>query len=206
MRAQKQRDSHPTSLNAAQKGTEMTKRRTVRVAGVVAALAATGGLLAGGAAATAEEAKGPTVGTSIRIKNNDHPKFAAPEAVLAGADLQVINRTNPNRIGPHTFSLVERDQLPRTRDELKKCGNFKIVCKDIGIAHDAGPGGVSIRDVENGAAGWDATFDGQSAGDSWYTDELDETTSRVVSAGPGNLWFMCAIHPDMQGKVKVVDP
>ncbi len=42
-----------------------------------------------------------------------------------GVDLQIVNKTDPNKIGPHTFTLVAKSELPRGRDELKKCGQMK---------------------------------------------------------------------------------
>jgi hypothetical protein len=184
----------------------MHKSKTVRVAGVVAALAATGAMVAGGTAATADESKGPVPGNSIKIKGNNHPRFDAPETVNALQDLQVVNKTNPGVIGPHTFSLIEKDQLPRNREQFKRCAKLRGVCKDIFNAHEVDPQTFEVgeRNVENGLVGWDARFTGDEPGDSWFTDEEGETTSRQVTATPGNLWFICIIHPDMQGKVKVV--
>lgn len=182
----------------------MTKSRTLRVAGTVAALAAVGAVVAGGTIATADVAKGPE--SVIKIKGNGHPRFDAPEEVPFGADLQIVNKTDPDKIGPHTFSLVEKEALPKGKDELKRCEKIKDVCKDIFNAHEIvfEPFSVGEPNVENGVPGWDATFDGGSQeGDSWFTAEQDETTSRTV-ATPNTMRFLCIVHPDMQGKVKVL--
>lgn len=180
-------------------------------AGVVAALAAVSAVAVGGTASASDAAgKARIPGNSIKIKGNGHPRFDAPETVLAGQDLQIVNKTDPNLIGPHSFSLVEKPALPNNRDEIKKCERLKLVCKDIANAHEVefppnGPPTIGKYNVENGLEGWDATFDGgQVDGDSWFTETEDETTSRAVTAGPGNLWFMCVVHPHMQDKVKVI--
>ena len=182
----------------------MYKHKTLRVAGAVAVLAAAGAVVAGGTVATADVAKG--LEGSIKMKGNNVPRFDAPETVEAGQDLQIVNKSNPQQIGPHTFSLVEKTALPRGRDELKRCGKLKGICKDIAVAHEIDFQTFEIGEpnVERGAEGWDARFTGSEEGDTWYTETKDETTSRQVTAGAGNLWFMCAVHPEMQGKVKVL--
>ncbi len=183
----------------------MQTHKTLRLAGVVAALAAAGAVIAGGTVATANVDKGLV--STIKIKGNNQPRFDAPETVTAGADLQILNKTDPQKIGPHSFSLVEKQALPRGRDELRRCGRLKGVCKDIVVAHevDLQTFEVGEPDVERGLEGWDAVFDGGSQeGDTWFTEAQNETTSRQVTAGAGNLWFMCVIHANMQGKVKVL--
>ena len=183
----------------------MQKHKTLRLAGAVAALAATGALVAGGTAATADVAKGPTA--VVKMKGNVKPRFDAPETVIAGQSLQIINKTDPQEIGPHTFTLMDRQALPRGRDELKRCAKIRGVCKDVFIAHEVDPQTFEVGEpnVERGVVGWDALFDGTEEGDTWYTETQDETTSRPVTAGGGNLWFMCIVHPEMQDKVKVLN-
>ena len=184
----------------------MKQARILRVAGTMAALAASGALLAGGSAATADvAAKG--VDSTIKIKGNAHPRFVAPETVFAGADLEIVNRTNPQAIGPHSFSLIEKSELPRTRDEFKRCAKLRGICKRIANDHGVFPPSdftVDTPEVENGSTGWDTRYAPGTSGDSWLTEQEDETTSREVTADPGNLWFLCIVHPDMQDKVKVL--
>jgi plastocyanin len=180
----------------------------LRFGGVLAALTALAVVGVGGSASAADTAKGPSLNPQVKIKGNGNPHFVAPEVVGIGQELEIVNRTDPTVIGPHTFSLVEKEALPKTNEEIEKCSNLKLVCKDIANAHKVDPQTFAVEkpDVEKGFPGWDATFDGaQQKGDSWYTETQDETTSRQVSAGPGNLWFVCAVHPFMQGKVKVLE-
>jgi plastocyanin len=183
----------------------MKQRRTLRVAGAVAALAAAGAVATAGTVAAADVAKG--VDATIKIKGNAHPRFVAPDTVIAGSDLGIVNRTNPQVIGPHTFSLIEKSELPRTRDEFKRCARIRGICKQIANDHGVFPPAdfeVDEPDVENGSTGWDTTYDGEDSGDSWLTENEDELAHRQVTADPGNLWFLCIVHPDMQGKVKVL--
>jgi hypothetical protein len=178
----------------------------LRLAGALGAIVALGALTAGGTAAAGVSSKGLT--ETIKIKNNDHPKFVGPDVVSAGSELQIVNRTDPNAIGPHTFSLVTKDQLPKGREEIKKCGKqFRKVCGDIAEAHEVNfnTGEVNKPVVDNGLpSSWDASFDGDSAGDSWFTLSKDESHARQVGAAPGEkLFYMCAVHPFMQGKLEV---
>lgn len=183
----------------------MQKHKTLRVAGAVAALAAAGAMVAGGTAATADVAKGPS--NSIKIKSNTKPRFDGPETILAGSELQILNKTDPQEIGPHIFSLIEKPALPKGKEELKRCAKIKGVCKDIAVAHEVNFDTFEVGQpiVERGETGWDQSFDGETQeGDSWYTETEGEAHSRQVTAGAGNLWFLCVVHPDMQGKIKVL--
>jgi hypothetical protein len=181
----------------------MKYSRTLRVAGAVAAA---GAVAMSGTAATADVDKRLT-SDSIKMKGDKQPRFDAPETVIAGADLQIVNKTNADKIGPHTFSLVEKDQLPKTVQEMKRCAKFRGVCKDIFNEHEVDPVtfDVGVPNVENGAEGWDAHFDGENGGDTWYTGEEGDTTSRQVTAESNKIFFLCIVHPEMQGKSKVLD-
>jgi hypothetical protein len=178
----------------------------VRILGVTGALVALAAVTAGGPASAG--AKGE-IGNTIKIKGDRHPHFVAPDEVVTGQDLQIKNLTRPRQIGPHTFSLVTKDALPKGRDELRKCAlKGKLICGDIFEAHEVNFEAEEVGEpnVENGSEGWDTPFDSVNPGDSWFTLHKDETTARQVTAPSGaKLFFMCAIHPDMQGKVQVVD-
>ncbi|HEV2776309.1 MAG TPA: hypothetical protein VGV90_12015 [Solirubrobacteraceae bacterium] len=59
--------------------------------------------------------------------------------------------------------------------------------------------------TEGGQPGWDKRFSRTSkTGDSWYSEKKGEAFEQVVSARAGTvLRYFCAIHPDMQGKIRV---
>ncbi len=69
---------------------------------------------------------------------------------------------------------------------------------------------VGLNLVKAGPAGWSTSGDAKgTTGDSWFTGETKAAThvTQVVSAKVGTtLYFMCAIHPWMQGSIKVVAP
>ena len=44
-------------------------------------------------------------------------------------------------------------------------------------------------------------------GDSWFSgDRPGRSITQEVTANPGTLYFVCAIHPWMQGRIDVVAP
>lgn len=132
--------------------------------------------------------------------------FEGPPAVRSGANLRIVNRTNPNRVGPHTFSLVQGRLLPRTRNQFQRCFTPGRICFGIAEAHelDFETEEVNRPLVEVGRDGWDRSFTSERDGDSWYTGTRDEAITQQVSAGSGRtLRFICAVHPFMQGKIEV---
>jgi hypothetical protein len=145
----------------------------------------------------------------IKIKlGNQGPKFVGPDTIISGSDLRIINLTDPEEAGPHTFSLVKKSALPTTENQREQCGSFHLVCKQIRKAH-----GLLRRDfvaenpdIDNGAEGWDAKFDGDDdEGDSVYLATENEDEVRNVPA-IGKFFYMCAISPKMQGRITFTAP
>jgi len=178
-------------------------RRTVALAAVTA-LGATGFATVGASAADRQDDEGD-VATLTMAVDGKALVFEGPTRVEAGADLRIVNETDPRKIGPHTFSLVEKDLRPNSEDEAKDCFKFKLeVCVDIAKAHkvDFRKETIGKPDVEVGKKGWDASFG--KKGDTWFTFEEDEETERKITAKAGSkLFYLCVIHPEMQGKLKV---
>jgi plastocyanin len=184
----------------------------LRLMGAAAALAALTVVAAGGAASASTAKQGAPVGKTIKMKGDSFKdlKFAGPDTISEGQTLGVVNLTKPKKVGPHTFTLVTKDALPK-KDDYKKCEKLKpsTVCDDVVVEHEvefppAGPPIVHQPNVDNGFEGWDSSFDnGEAVGDSWYTETKDEETSRTVSAEVDKLFYFCLIHPNMKGKISV---
>ena len=168
------------------------------------ALIATAGLVAG--ASWADQGK-RGIDAIIKIKLKDGtPKFKGPDTIHQTGELQVLNTTSPSAIGPHTFSLVKKAQLPDSESERIKCARLKLdVCEDIAAEHEMTRHPIVVGEhvVESGVVGWDASFDGDLTGDSWFTDVQDEDTERTVP-NTGKLFYLCIVHPRMQGSIKVI--
>jgi hypothetical protein len=118
----------------------------------------------------------------------------------------VVNDTDPKKVGPHTFSLVTLPTLPKTPKATKGCFAPKHICLSIAKWHGFNPktGKISINPVEAGPEGWSTMGNNSKKGDSWYTEKKGESFSQQVTAEPGTLYFICAIHPGMQGRTTVL--
>lgn len=140
------------------------------------------------------------------------PSFSGPDFISPGSDLRIVNNSNPQEIGPHTFTLVKQNLIPNSRDEFKACGRGDkgSVCRQVYKAHevDFENEQVGKRFVDDGKDGWNLLFRKQGAkGDSWFTDEEGAQKTETVSARPGKtLSYFCVIHPEMRGQIEVAFP
>jgi len=138
-------------------------------------------------------------------------KFVGPETVVAGDQLEIVSDTNPKQVGPHTFSLVTKGSLPKTRKAQQSCFTPKKICFSIAKWHGFNPKTEKITKnlVKAGPAGWSTMGSNSKTGDSWFSGETKKGThvSQEVTAEPGTvLHYICAVHPEMQGEVEVVAP
>lgn len=174
--------------------------------------AATAGAIAialtGGPAVLAQDDGTPDEPATITMEvQGKRLLFAGPETVVKGQELEIVNDTSVRKVGPHTFSLAKKSVLPDTPKEFRQCFTPGKVCMNIATAHKFNPKTEKIAKpiVDAGAKGWNRSFTKDRAGDSWYTETKGESFTRRVTASAGTtLRFICAIHPDMQGKIEVV--
>jgi hypothetical protein len=135
--------------------------------------------------------------------------FSGPETVIAGEQLEIVNDTNPKQVGPHTFTLVTEESLPKTRKAMNSCFAPKKICLAIAQWHGFNPKTerISKNLVKAGPAGWSTMGNATGKkGDSWYTEKKGATFSQAVTATPGtSLYYICAVHPEMQGETEVVE-
>jgi plastocyanin len=133
--------------------------------------------------------------------------FEAPATVHQGDELNIVNETDPKKVGPHTFSMVTKGSLPKTPKARKNCFTPKHICLSISQWHGFNPKTerITINPAKAGAPGWSTMGSTTKKGDSWFTGEKKGTSySQLVTAEPGTIHFMCAIHPWMQGSVEVL--
>jgi hypothetical protein len=183
-----------------------------RILGAIGVLGTLTVVGAGGGSATATTAAKPGV-TKVKMEFNRADKelfFDAPATVAAGDELQIKNNTNPRAVGPHTFSLVREQDLPQTRDEQKACSRkFEGICGAIAIKWhevDLQTGQIGENPVEVGKQGWDRKGSLKRKGDSIVIERKGEKFQREVTAEPGKeLYFICAVHAEMQGQIDVVE-
>jgi hypothetical protein len=147
--------------------------------------------------------------TTIDIKMEGKKMgFFGPKTVHEGEQLRIVNDTMPSMVGPHTFSLVTKGSLPKTAKQRKECFTPGKIC--MGIAGWYGLKGEEDPKnplVDVGQEGWDTMGTATKKGDSYFFGKKGESVEQIVSAKAGTtLYFICAVHPFMQGQVKVQPP
>ena len=176
-------------------------------AGATAALGLT--FVTSSAPAESEKRGTPTI---QMVQDGNELRFEGPDSILPGQTLRILNTTDPQQIGPHTFSLTKQNLIPSNGNEAKACGKIEpgTACKKVFRAHDVNfeKEKVGKRSVDDGKEGWNLMFRDQGfTGDSWFALQENADTERVVSAKPGKtLSYFCAIHPEMQGSIDVLNP
>ena len=121
-------------------------------------------------------------------------------SVKSGSTITIANKAKSE--DPHSFSLVKASDLPKTVAAMNKCFQGGV-CNDFFVAHEVpegdGPPGKPVVNV--GADGFD------QAGDSVVISPpgAPGSTAKVkITAKKGTtLSYLCAVHPWMQGKIKV---
>jgi hypothetical protein len=183
--------------------------RVLLAAAPIAALVTV--LLASGSAGAAETPASPTEKAVIDIVlKGKKLSFEAPESVYQGQQLEIYNETNPRQVGPHTFSLVEKGTLPKSKAAQKSCFTPGHICLSIAKWHGFNPKTekITINPVEAGPEGWSTLGNNKGKkGDSWFTGESKKgthITEEVTAKAGTTLYFVCAVHPWMQGSVKVL--
>jgi hypothetical protein len=153
---------------------------------------------------TAAAGTAPTV--FIKGSAEGNLRFEAPKTIADGEDLAVVNTTNPHKVGPHTFSLVTKGSIPKTPKARQLCFTPHHICKAIASWHGVkGNGPVKENPAEAGLDGWDTMGSLTTEGDSWFTGGKPGTSIvQQVTAEPGRIYFMCAIHPWMHGSIEVL--
>ena len=180
-------------------------RLPLRRAIAVVAFTAFAFLVTATATGASSAARGDTTATLTMTQDGQQLSFVGASKVKSGSQLLIHNDTDPSDLGPHTFTLIEKGSLPKTKAEIKKCQKLKTaLCQAIVKAHkvDIDTGDVGRRSVDSGKTGWDKPFG--TKGDSWLSGPQGDEESRVVSAEPGTtLYYFCIVHPEMNGKLKV---
>jgi plastocyanin len=176
---------------------------------LLAATAAAAVMLASFAPGVAGAAVTPTGVTDTITMNVEKGAlgFVAPATVHQGDELNIVNETDPKKVGPHTFSMVTKGSLPKTPKARKNCFTPKHICLSVAQWHGFNPKTeqITINPAKAGLPGWSTMGSITKKGDSWFTGEKKGTSfSQQVTAEPGTIYFMCAIHPWMQGKTTVL--
>jgi plastocyanin len=185
----------------------MSKARTLVVAAAALGILTATSVATAGAPhdGRADKAKAATIKMTADGKELF---FEGPKTVAPGQTLKIKNLTDPVKYGPHTFSLVRKADLPKTKKEIKECEReLAAICGAIAFdwhAVDPNTFEPTENPVEVGKEGWDRLGNLERKGDSWYTAREGQSFKRKVTAPDGKrLTFICAVHAGMQGKIKV---
>jgi plastocyanin len=188
---------------------KLSRRARLRASALVVSTAALSLTVGGAGLAGAATPTGNTQVVSIELTKGKL-KFVGPESVTVGDQLEIVNGTNPKQVGPHTFSLVTKGSLPKTPKARKNCFTPKHICLAVATWHGFNPKTEQItkNPAKAGAAGWSTSGNATGKkGDSWFTEKKSDDFSQEVTAEAGStLYYLCAVHPWMQGQVKVVAP
>jgi hypothetical protein len=154
----------------------------------------------------------PETGRTVTIKIVEAAgklAFVGPPTVAEGDQLEIVNTTNPLKVGPFTFSLVRPGYLPKTKHAQAACFTPSHICWSIAEWQGVhGEGVPTVNPSEAGLPGWDTPGTTAGPGDSWFTGVKPGTrfAQEVTAKAPRRLWFMDAIHPWVRGTIRVVAP
>jgi plastocyanin len=114
--------------------------------------------------------------------------------IRSGGTLTLKNKSEE----PHTFSIVAKKDLPRTRRKLNNCGGPGTICEKFFTAHQIDQQGNPTKPVVDiGSPGID------QAGDSFVMEPKKSQTVNVSAKAGTTLYFLCVLHDWMQGQLKV---
>jgi plastocyanin len=110
--------------------------------------------------------------------------------IKSGGTLTVADKSG----APHTFSFVTKKQLPKTTNQINNCA----VCNTLGAQHQLdAQGNPTVLSVNAGATGFD------KAGDSQVIAPKKSVKLKITAKKGSTLYYLCLIHPWMQGKLTV---
>jgi hypothetical protein len=120
----------------------------------------------------------------------------SPETIRAASGAKLLLRHADQTKEAHTLTIVAQEDLPTTFDEVFACGEPGGPCQAAsGHSPEGSEEPVSVLDV--GGPGLD------EEGDSLFVAE-EESIKATISASSGTtLYYLCAIHPWMQGSILV---
>jgi plastocyanin len=94
----------------------------------------------------------------------------------------------------HTITIARKSELPTNIDEIFGCGPSGSACAP---ARDHDGDNLKLEDDNDGERGLDGV------GDSLFQGRNRSISRRVTASSGTRLHYVCAIHPWMQGHIKV---
>jgi plastocyanin len=173
----------------------MPRRRLFRAAALVVTVGGVAAVPAIAATSAPSKATLHTVGKpSFKINQyaQDGSHFdKSAVTIKSGGTLTVADKTGI----PHTFTLVTKKQLPKSASQI--LGDCKI-CDTIGAGHQLDANGnPTVLTVDPGNDGFN------QSGDSQVIIPKKSVKLKITAKKGTTLYYMCLIHPWMQGKLTV---
>ncbi|HZQ03396.1 MAG TPA: hypothetical protein VFA88_05175 [Gaiellaceae bacterium] len=171
----------------------------------LAGIAATGAVAGRGSASAVTTIKAITSVPKVKVNRYIQDGLRWDRDVYrvkSGSTIHVVNQAADE--GPHTLTVVEKKDEPRTGLQMLDCK----ICLTLAKAHGANPSSDAppkFQYLENGVGQKTAPLVDRP-GDSGVTGpgKKGESIDLEVTAKPGTkLYFMCLIHPWMQAELDV---
>jgi plastocyanin len=147
--------------------------------------------------------------TTFKINQyvQDSMRFVPGTVTIKSGCMLTFKFATPGQSDPHTLSIVNQAQLPKTIAQIENCK----ICQQIGAKHvknptqPPGPKNPVLHWIVNvGKPGLDAPGDSIAILEAPGAPPGHKSVTVPVSAPAGTtLYFLCAVHPWMQGKIIV---
>lgn len=190
----------------------MNRRTTVAIAATTALALPLAAATGAGAAVKPKKNEIVILGKTVFKPGkfaHDNQRFVSRKAsVASGSTMTVTNRARTT--DPHTITFVEKSSLPTS---------FEAPAADAAFAAHSpqGDNGPFFPVVDDGVGVADPTAllnadtlgNDTTAGDSMFIAPKEKKSTvatgsfNVTAAAGSTLYYFCAIHPWMQGKIKV---
>jgi len=145
--------------------------------------------------------KGVTFVANRYIQDN---MFFAPGTVnVKSGESLTFKFGDANAMEPHTLTIVKKSDLPRTSAQVENCKP----CQRYGTPHLKNPTAAPDEHnpivhwvIDKGQPGLDTTGDSVAI---QQPGPHKSITAKVSAPAGSVLYFVCAVHPWMQGKIIV---
>jgi plastocyanin len=172
----------------------MTRRKTVALVATAAlGVSALGVGVAGAATKNRIDIAGGTSMDPGKSITDDQHFTPQDLEVKSGATVKLVNKAKTE--DPHTISLVKKSDLPKTASQAFNCAACNAALGSHEANEQTGDIGKPVVDV--GQPGYD------QPGDSTFVAPKGKISFKIAAKKGTTLYYLCAIHPWMQGKIKV---
>jgi plastocyanin len=177
-------------------------RGTATAVAVFAAVAATSAMASSQSAGLTIKAVDQGSTYVINKSVTDRMFFSPGTATIKSGQTLTFKYSGMAMDEPHTISIVRRSDLPRTNKQMGNCQ----ICNQIAVTHiknpHAPPGptnDIVHWIVDKGQPGLD------EPGDSVAIEGMKHMSVSIKVTAPAGttLYYICAVHPWMQGEIKV---